>query len=690
MVIESSMHDKFSKKLSEIIDANLHDEKFGVNDLAAELGMSRVTLHRRAKQIFEKPVSEIIRETRLKRAAGMLQQKSGTVSEIAFQVGFSSVSYFNHCFHEHFGYPPGEVLKGLRQPIAPENTEQEIEKPKKSYRLLIPYFLGVVVILLGVYFINFSKAKSKPPVSEKSIVFLFPVYNSNDSTNLYQVNGTVEAVLNQLSLIGDLTVYPWSSAIKYKNSNLSGKDIAREINANYIVESSSAEYSGILRVNFKLINALTGKQIWYKPYDINPKDIIRLPLEISQNIANEIQALITPVEQEKINRPPTENYVAYNYYTQAIEQREKNLENTAEAIQLLEKALENDNEFALAYAELAISYYILNLWEGEDNYWNEIESYADKAMLYDPQRDMCLIAKAYDYINKGENKQAIPFLEKAIEYNPNSAVSYRLLANLYNLSRGANTEKYLEYKLKAIKLNNTVLDSIKESEDYRLAARALRVAGFYDEAERYIDRSLELNPSNPSSYCEKGDILIERNKDYSNARTILFEGLQKDSSNVEILRSVFTNYFLTRDFVNANVFYQKINHIDTFSSIWVGKDFSRLSVMFEKLGMENEAKEAFNYFKNTDRSASNSYVLSTELARLYSLENNKQKAFEQLNIFSHQNSFFRYSIRMLIDDAVYDNIRNEPDFIKIYNKIDTKFWKDHERIQKVLEEKGLI
>lgn len=687
MVIEASMVDKFSKKLSETIDANLHDENFSVSDLAAKLGMSRVTLHRKAKQIFKKPVSEIIREARLKKAYELLIQKSGTVSEIAFQVGFSSVSYFNQCFHKHFGYPPGEVLKKAPPTLIKDNYESVNIRFKKSYYFLASYFIGAIFIALGIYFIISNKTKRNNVAPEKSIFFMFPVNNSGDSTFMYQVNGAVEAILNQLSLINDITVYPWSSSMKYRNSQMSGFDIAKEVNANYVVESSGMAYDSIVRINIKLINALTGKQIWYKPYDVNINDLIKFPLEITGNITNEIHALVTPVEQEKINKPPTDNYNAYNYFTIGMEEREKNPE---EAIGSFKMALEHDPEFALAYAELAITYYFMDEGENDGQYVEEIKNYADKAILYDPQRDMCLIAKAYDYINKGRNKQAIPFLQKAIEYNPNSAISYRLLANLYNLIREANTEKYLEYKLKAIKLDISETDSLIESEDYRLAARALRVAGFYNEAEKYINKSLALNENNFSSVCEKGDVIIERDKDYNKARTILFGGLKKDALNVEMLRSIFTNYYLTQDYRNAYVYYKKIMDIDKSGNIFVPKDFSRIAVMFENLGMNAESIQALDRFRNADRSNQNPYVKSMELSRLYSLENDKEKALEQLTIFSQQKYHFRYSIRMLNDDAVFDNIRELNEFKRIYNQIDTKFWKNHREIKKALEKKGLI
>ena len=86
----SSMNEQFIKKLTQIIDENLHNEDFGASELAKQLGVSRVTLYRKVKSIVKKSVSEFIRETRLKRSLDLLKNKVGTVSEISYPVGFRS------------------------------------------------------------------------------------------------------------------------------------------------------------------------------------------------------------------------------------------------------------------------------------------------------------------------------------------------------------------------------------------------------------------------------------------------------------------------------------------------------------------------------------------------------------------------------------------------------------------------
>ena len=103
------MENDFLAKVSEIVEENLGNEKFGVSELAGEIGMSRSNLLRKIKKLTKLSVSQFIRQVRLKNAMEMLRQGSHNVSEVSYKVGFSSTSYFIKCFREYYGFPPGEV-----------------------------------------------------------------------------------------------------------------------------------------------------------------------------------------------------------------------------------------------------------------------------------------------------------------------------------------------------------------------------------------------------------------------------------------------------------------------------------------------------------------------------------------------------------------------------------------------------
>lgn len=99
----------FMKKLHDVIRKNLGNSNFGVEEAAAEIGLSRVQLYRKVKAMTGSSVVDILRKARLAKARHLLQTTKCSISEVAFEVGFSTPSYFTKCFKEEYGIKPGEV-----------------------------------------------------------------------------------------------------------------------------------------------------------------------------------------------------------------------------------------------------------------------------------------------------------------------------------------------------------------------------------------------------------------------------------------------------------------------------------------------------------------------------------------------------------------------------------------------------
>ena len=104
-----SVEQAFLEKLVEVVEARLDEEEFGVEELSEALHMGRRQLHRKIKAITGDTPTTFIRVMRLQRARQLLERKAGSVSEIAFQTGFSSLSYFSKAFREQFGKLPSEM-----------------------------------------------------------------------------------------------------------------------------------------------------------------------------------------------------------------------------------------------------------------------------------------------------------------------------------------------------------------------------------------------------------------------------------------------------------------------------------------------------------------------------------------------------------------------------------------------------
>ena len=107
--IESAAQ-RFAERLEQALDRHLGDPAFGVAELAAALHVDRATLFRRVRGSFQTTPRELLRERRLARAQNLLRERRGSVSEIAYAVGFDNLSHFSQAFRKRYGVAPSSLL----------------------------------------------------------------------------------------------------------------------------------------------------------------------------------------------------------------------------------------------------------------------------------------------------------------------------------------------------------------------------------------------------------------------------------------------------------------------------------------------------------------------------------------------------------------------------------------------------
>ena len=110
-VTRTPIEDAFISRFKKIVEERLSDSNLSVEDLAADMGLSRVQLYRKVKALTGSSPVDLLRKARLAQAQKLLQETTLSVSEIAYQVGFASPSYFTKCYKDEFGTVPGEVRK---------------------------------------------------------------------------------------------------------------------------------------------------------------------------------------------------------------------------------------------------------------------------------------------------------------------------------------------------------------------------------------------------------------------------------------------------------------------------------------------------------------------------------------------------------------------------------------------------
>ena len=285
----------------------------------------------------------------------------------------------------------------------------EISKNLKP-KIIIGSFLVLAIIMLGYFFISklfqiFQKNRLK-----KSIAVLPFRNDSPNDTNSYFINGIMEKVLNNLQMIKKLRVISRTSVEQYRNTTKSIPEIAKEQSVNYIVEGSGQKYGNKFALSVQLIAADNEKLLWGKSYDQEiqeTSDIISIQSEIAQSIASELKATMTPEEKQLIEKTPTTNLTAYDFYqrgrdeylkywtsaeTSTYYQTNGNKATLQKAENFYHKALKYDSTFAQAYTGLARVYWEKHFDEKylSENYMDSVLVLCDIALSFDNQ-----LAEAY-------------------------------------------------------------------------------------------------------------------------------------------------------------------------------------------------------------------------------------------------------------------------------------------------------
>lgn len=680
----SAPANEFLSQVTAIIEKNMANEQFGVSELADAMNMSRSNLLRKVKKDSQLSVSQLINQVRLKTAMEMLRPGSLNVSEVSHQVGFNSTSYFIKCFREYYGYPPGEVGK---HPEATSNPMAIGNKPKK---LWIAVSAGLVIVTLAVLFIYRYVSFNDNTELEKSIAVLPFKNESNDSTNVYLINGLMESTLLNLQKIQDLRVISRTSSEKYRNSTKSIPEMAKELNVRYFVEGSGQKIGDQILLNIQLIEASTDRHLWSNQYKREVKDIFQLQQEIARSIADEIKAVITTDEKQRIEKKPTENLVAYDLYLKG-----KNLqivggeENELKAIEFFKQAIEQDPKFALAYAEIAIAYYYHDIFRAEKRYAEEISQYADKAFLYDSKLGGSLVAKALSYMIKKEYESAVPYLEKALEYNPNSAEVIGFLSDFYSIYN-PNTGKYLSYALKGVQLDIASLDSTTASYTYLRLGNALIQNGFVEESLVYIDKALAFNPANPFAKYLRAFISFAQDKDAKKTRDLLLIEFAKDTSRFDILQDIGKVSYYMKDYKGAYLYYKRFLQIRESQQMDIYR-YENLTIAYvlAQQGFKEKSEELVRDYKSFIDEDKSLYK-NLGLAAYYTYIGKQKEAIEHMKLFSEEDNVQYWIILFLEEDPVMVSIKDNVEFKKYLNVTKSKFWATHEELKTTLGEKGLL
>ena len=147
--------------------------------------------------------------------------------------------------------------------------------------------------------------------------------DSPDQERMYFINGTMEAILDNLCKIEDLRVPGRTSVEQYRDNPKPIPTVAEELDVSYILEGSGHRDGNNVRLIIQLLDGRKDQHLWSKTYDSDIEEIFSMQSEIAQLVAAEIEAFITPEEKQLIEKVPTANLTALDFYQRGNEERRK-------------------------------------------------------------------------------------------------------------------------------------------------------------------------------------------------------------------------------------------------------------------------------------------------------------------------------------------------------------------------------
>jgi len=682
----------FLQKIISVIEEHLDNEAFGVSELADLVHMSRSNLLRKVKQETGESVSVYIRNVRLHHAKKLLKDETLTVSEISFAVGFSSSSYFTKCYRELFGYTPGEEVNQTKIEVKEPKEITEIEipvtKPSRKNGLILSILTIVAVTSIALFW--FLKPKQVQDIPSKSIAVLPFKNDSIDSSNVYFMNGLMESILDNFQKIEDIKLTSRTTVEKYRGMSKTIPELSKELNVTYIVEGSGQKVGNEILLTIQLIEAQTDKHMWSKQYRREMKDVFQIQMEIAQGIANEINAIITPEEKKRIEKIPTNNLVAYDYYLQGLAYlKNETGEGLNDAIIQFKKAINEDGNFTNAYAYIAIAYYYLDMFLADKQYTEELKMYADKSMLLDPDLGESLIAHALYFMQIDDFNQAVTALEKVLEYYPNVGWVHNLLSNIYT-TQLPNSEKYLKHALHVIQSIVYEQDSVTASYSYLHLSNALAQSGFIDESIPYIQKSLVYNPNNLFSQYLLIYLHLAQNFNLVKAKNELAKVLKKDTTRLDIIQEIAKVSYTMGDYEEAWKYYDKLisgkkkYNLDIYQS-----EDIKIGFVLTQLGRPEEAKayyESYFDYAKKDESLYKDLILSA----YYACIGKAEIGMQHLKAFAEKDNYQYWFVLFLEKDPIIRVMENEPDYKKTLKRIEQNFWNKHNQTRKMLEKEKVF
>lgn len=277
-----------------------------------------------------------------------------------------------------------------------------------------------------------SASPASGPGPVRSIAVL-PLANlSGDPEQEYFADGMTEALISDLAKIDSFQVISRTSVMRYEDARRPLREIARELEADVVVEGSVLRADDRVRITAQLVDAGTDRHLWAESYERDLRDILALQAEVAQAIAREIEHELTPRERARFRADRTVDPVAYDATLKGLQLvSSARHDGHRRSVAYFEQALEADPDYALAYAGLAWAYTCGCLWSLPSEGMTKARDYAQKALELEPELALAHVMVAGVQLHGDwDFERAEAGFRRALELDPGSVIGHKQYSNL--------------------------------------------------------------------------------------------------------------------------------------------------------------------------------------------------------------------------------------------------------------------
>ena len=460
---------------------------------------------------------------------------------------------------------------------------------------------------------------AQPVVTPKNIsiaVLPFTTLNAKSDDEQYLGVGTADLVTNKLSDLKEVNLRSASSVRRYLNTPKPPAEAGRELAVDYVVSGTIGRVGGTVSAKLDMIDVASGAVIWTENFDQPNNNLFALQETISEKIANSLSLRLTKAEQQNLSKRFTSNNEAYQLYLAGrYHFGKRTIEGLRQAINLFQQSIELDDKFALADTGLADCYALLNWYQEPPpaDAWENAQKFAGRAVQLDPGLAEAHASFAFIKFHfERDFKGAEDEFRKAIALKPNYATAHQWLGFLFS-AEGRHDEAITEIRrAEQLEPRSAVISTA--------VANVLLYARRYDEAIAQAKRSLELDPGSVSAHA--------------------------------VLRWSYEKKNMTEDALGI---YEK-------ERVFAGDTPTTRAKFAHVLAAAGRADEARRVLSELLNSSQSEHITPYEIAVIYSLLNDKDAAFDNLQKAKDLHAVGFSFVRV---DPLLDNLRSDPRFAEL-------------------------